>query len=443
MSLIACPSRRRRRLNSGALLAGCVLVCACVPAFAQDITYIANPPRVLAVPANRAIPGAFPPPSQCVALFGLACYTPALMRSAYNVPANADGAGQTIVIVDAFGSPTIAADLQVFDAQFGLPDPDFTIVYPTGKPTFNPRRHGDEVNWAVETSLDVQWAHAIAPKAKIVLVVASNNAGNVLNVAQRYAIDNRLGQVMSLSFGADEGAIRGGGNNTQVMQAHNNYQAAQAAGISVFASAGDGGASDGYPFANASYPASDPLVTAVGGTNLFISDAGAYESEDVWNDGDACPFGCTAGIFGATGGAPSRLFAAPPYQSLLSGMDTRTTADVGYNAGVYTGVLVYLGFLGGNNNGFYFVGGTSAGAPQWAAITALANQALGTPIGFLNPTLYAIGADPLKYSRAFNDITLGDNAFSGPGFAAGLGYDLPTGLGSPNVGELIAVLGGQ
>jgi subtilase family serine protease len=430
----------------GAISATCLTLALSGPAAAggngSDIVYTANPPHKLLMAASRSAPHAFPSPSQCVAQFGFACYTPALMRAAYNVPAGADGAGQTIVIVDAYGSPTVQQDLDTFSAAFSLPIADFRVVYPMGKPTFNPQQNHDEANWAFETSLDVQWAHAVAPAAKIVLVIAPNNGGNALNNAQRYAINNHLGQVMSLSFGADEAAINGGGNNLQLNQAHQNYRVAAAAGITVFASSGDGGASDGHSVANASYPASDPLVTAVGGTDLFMTDAGAYTGETVWNDGDNCPFGCTSGPFGATGGAVSKIFAAPSYQSALSGIAQRSTSDIAYNAGVYTGVLVYVGFLGTANNGFYFVGGTSAGAPQWAAITALANQALGHPVGFFNPTLYAIGANSAKYAAAFHDVTIGDNAFKGPGFAAQTGYDLPTGLGSPNVTNLLTVLSG-
>jgi subtilase family serine protease len=406
-----------------------------------DIVYTANPPHKQMVAGSHNAPHDFPSPSQCVAAFGLACYTPALMRSAYNVPANYDGTGQTIVIVDAYGSPTVQADLDTFSAAFGLPPADFQVIYPMGKPAFNPRQHHDESKWAFETSLDVQWAHAIAPKAKIILVVAPNNNGNSVNNAVGYAISHHLGQVMSLSFGADEALIKGRGNNLQLIQAHKNFQQAAAAGITVIASSGDGGASDGHSAANASYPASDPLVTAVGGTDLLITDAGVYAGEVVWNDGDDCPFSCTSGPFGATGGAMSKVFAAPSYQAALSGVSQRSTADVGYNAGVYTGVLVYVSFLAPADDGFYFMGGTSAGAPQWAAITALANQALGHPIGFLNPTLYAIGANPAKYAAAFQDVTQGDNAFSGPGYSAKTGYDMPTGLGSPNVANLISVLG--
>jgi subtilase family serine protease len=412
---------------------------------AQSFKYVTNPPHRFAMAAPAAKAAAFPTPSQCVAAFGLACYTPQLMHTAYNIPTGLDGTGQTIVIVDAYGSPTVRQDLQTFDAFFGLPDPVLNIIYPGGNPVFNPLQHHNEISWASETSLDVQWAHAIAPGATIDLVIAANNGGNVLNNAVRYAIDHHLGSVISLSWGSPEAVINGGGNNIQVMQAHQNFLAAKAANISVFVSSGDFGASNQYPIANAQYPASDPLVTSVGGTNLFMDDSGAYQSEDVWNDTDPslCPFGCTAGVFGATGGAPSKLFPAPAFQQALSGNAMRSTSDVGYNASVYTAVMVYIGFLGPSGNGLYFFGGTSEGSPQWAAITALANEANGAPLGYLNPSLYAIASGG-SYSSDFHDVTVGQNAwFNEPGFPAQTGYDYPTGIGSPNVANLISTLTGH
>ncbi|TAM56383.1 hypothetical protein EPN52_14855 [bacterium] len=412
---------------------------------ATPIIYQANPPRRLALASEG--PAAFPfTPSQCVQQFGVACYAPAQIRAGYDVPAALDGRGQTIVIVDAFGSPTIREDLHAFDQEFGLPDPTLNIIYPMGAPpvaaTKLDKHHSNQLGWAFETSLDVEWSHALAPSATIDLVIAPSNFGNALNVAQAYAVDNHLGSVMSLSFGSAEGMIAGRGNNLQLQQADRVYQAAQAAGMTVFASSGDSGAANGLSFANAGFPASDPLVTAVGGTNLFLSDAGTYQSENVWNDGDACPFGCSDGAFGATGGAPSVIFAAPAYQQALSHLAARTTSDVAYNASVYTSVLAYVGFFpaGSGQNGFYFFGGTSEGAPQWAAITALANQSAGHAVGFINPKLYAIGANAGKYLSAFHDITAGDNRFNGPGFPAGPGYDIPTGLGSPNVANLVGLL---
>ena len=408
---------------------------------ASSIVYSANPPHQFAF---AKAPAGLPTPSQCVATFGLACYTPQEIHTAYDVPSNLTGLGQTIVIVDAYGSPTIRQDLATFDTVFGLPDPTLNIIYPDGKPAFN-GGHGkvgqNQVGWAEETSLDVEWSHAIAPAATIDLVIAPTSYGNALNVAEQYAVSNHLGNVMSMSFGAPEAAIAGGGNNLQQQQADQIYRAAAAAGISVFASAGDNGASNGYAQANALFPASDPYVTSVGGTNLFMSDSGAYQGETVWNDSDPslCPFGCSQGIFGATGGAPSSVFTAPTYQSDLTGQTMRSTADVAYNASVYTSVLVYLGFLG-SNSGFYFFGGTSEGAPQWAAIAALADEAAGHPLGLLNPQLYQIAQNPTEYAADFHDVTVGQNGLNGPGFQATTGYDMPTGLGSPDVANLIQTL---
>jgi subtilase family serine protease len=398
--------------------------------------YVANPPTRLAVASEG--PAAIPPPSVCVRAYGLACYTPKEIRSAYDVPAAFDGTGQTIVIVDAYGSPTIQHDLQVFDKQFGLPDPKFNIIYPTGQPVLD-QSSASIRSWESETSLDVEWAHAIAPGATVDLLVAPTNQSTDLNAAEQYAVDNHLGNVMSLSFGAPEQSIPGKGNNKHLKHSDDVFAQAQEAKIAVFASAGDTGATNGLSSPVPLFPSSDPLVTAVGGTNLFISDAGAYQKETVWNDTDPslCPFGCQDGAFGATGGAPSLIFAAPSYQRMLTHQKERTTADVGYDASVYTAVLVYESFAG---PGFYFVGGTSSGSPQWAGIAALADQAAGQSLGFLNNRLYKI-AKHGGYGSAFHDVTIGQNGlFGGPGFPAAQGYDIPTGLGTPDVTNLINAL---
>jgi subtilase family serine protease len=268
-------------------------------------------------------------------------------------------------------------------------------------------------------------AHALAPAATIDLVIASNAGGNVLNLAQQYAVDNHLGNVMSLSFGIPENAVNAGANNGQIHQAEAVYAAAKAANISVVSSSGDDGATDGTASVSANFPASDPLVTAIGGTNLFITDGGAYTNETVWNDATGCPFGCTDGEFGATGGAPSVLFGATSFQS------QRATSDVAFNASVYTATMIVF------QGGLYFFGGTSEGAPAWAGIIADANQAAGHALGYINPNLYAIASNPSKYAADFHDVTVGDNAFHGAGFNATTGYDYPTGLGSPDVAHLI------
>jgi subtilase family serine protease len=377
-------------------------------------------------------PRQLPAPSACVAAFGLACYGPQDFRTAYDIPAADQGAGQTIVIVDAFGSPTIQSDLAVYDAEFNLPPAQLNIYYPTGTVT-NPLKNAVQESWAEETSLDVEQAHGLAPAATIDLVVAQNDRGNTLNLAEGFAVNNHLGNVMSMSFGAPENLIHG--NNSQQLQASKVYSAAVSQGMSVFASSGDSGASAGTSTTTSSFPASDPNVTSVGGTNLFLNDDGTYNSETTWNDAVDCPFGCTQGEFGATGGAPSILFSAPSYQSGVTGYAARTTSDVSFNASVYTATMIYLGFLGANS-GLYFFGGTSEGSPSWAAITAIADSAIGHPLGELNPLLYKIYGTS-AYANDFHDITVGNNDFNGPGYPARTGYDIPTGLGTPNVADLI------
>ncbi len=348
----------------------------------------------------------------------LICYGPSFLRKAYNFPSTLDGTGQTILIVDAFGSPTIENDLALFDAVFKIPaPPSFTILCPEdGCPVYDPSdTHHGEVGWTVETSLDVEYAHAMAPGANIVLVVASTSSGNAINAAEARAIQLYPGSIMSQSFGIPEIVVHG--NNAQLMQAEKNYAAAEQAGITVLASAGDTGATNGFGTANALFPASDPLVLAVGGTegspyttpgtatlscpagmtcpaglatvagpcssvNGFLTSPCTpvgYGGEQVWNEPFFAP-GST------TGGAPSLFFPVPSYQDGL-GLSSRTTPDVSYNAAIHGGVLVANSSVFGVPV-FFIVGGTSAGSPQWAAIIALANQAAGGPLGFLNPTIY-------------------------------------------------------
>jgi subtilase family serine protease len=425
---------------------------------------------VVQVSPNTAIPDALP---FCRASSGLTliCYTPSYLRTAYNFPSNLDGTGQTILIVDAFGSPTIVNDLAVFDQRFNLPVPNFSILCPSGGcPVYDPTdTHHDETGWAFETSLDVEYAHAMAPGARIVLVVASTSSGNAINAAEGQAIQLYPGSIMSQSFGIPEYFVHN--NNAQIKQADNNYLAAQAAGITVFASAGDFGATNGGSFANAGYPASNPLNTAVTGTegNPYIDPgtvsscaAGAtcsaglatvtgpcnsgrafgtpqctpsgYGGEQVWNEGFFNP-GAT------TGGAPSLIFSVPTFQQGLTyngaALTSRVSADVSYNAAINGGVLVFTSFLG--FNAFFFVGGTSAGSPQWAAIGALADQQAGRALGTLNPAIYKIGNNPTLYAKDFHDITVGNNQMTGSpaGFNAATGWDPATGWGTPNVANLI------
>lgn len=388
---------------------------------------------MLGVAASPSAPVALPNTAACIAQFGLACHTPAQMRAAYDIPPYLNGHGQTIVIVDAYGSPTIRTDVATFDRQFHLPRIHLNIYQPTGPIVFNPS-NPLEPRWAGETSLDVEWAHSIAPLATIDLVEATNPSFSTLDAAEAWAVQHNLGHIMSMSFGLPEGDLVGTG---VIAATHPIYQMAAQKGWTIFSSAGDTGAASFLPAATASYPASDPLVTSVGGTDLFTTASGDYVNETVWNDGVAalCPYGCAYGPFGATGGAPSLTFSTPRYQQGFQSYGYRTTADVAWNASVYTSVWVYQSFPG-VQAGYYFYGGTSEGSPSWAGVAADASQLAGRPLGPLNPILYFIGRHPALYRRDFHNITVGNNAFFGPGYAAGPGYNLPTGLGSPNVAWL-------
>jgi subtilase family serine protease len=368
------------------------------------------------------------------------CYAPTQIRKAYDIPSKLTGAGETIVIIDAFGNPNIANDLALFDATFGLPAADLNITCIGGTcPTFDPN-NGDQVNWAGEIALDTQWAHAIAPGAKIDLVISKSDADADILAAQQYVVDNNLGDVLSQSFGEGETCMASGIFAAQ----HRAFVQAKAENMTVFASAGDQGASqpdcngDGKFFLSASTPASDPLVTGVGGTHLNANfNNGAYHSETVWNNSGLNP------DFGAGGGGFSTFYTKPSYQNHANtGSAMRGVPDVTYNGDVYAGVLGVCSECNGGTPAFFIFGGTSAGSPQWAAITALADQAAGHRVGFLNPTLYTI-ATGSRYKFALNDVTSGNNSWdvSGvTGYSAGPGWDPASGLGSPDAAHLISLL---
>jgi subtilase family serine protease len=401
----------------------------------SDFEYVVNPLRVQIDSA-----GLTPNQTRC-GNFG--CYSVGPIRAAYDVPSTLDGTGQTIVIVDAFGSPTIETDLALFDKFNGLPPPpSFTILCGTGGcPTFAPNDpFHDQVGWSAETSLDVEWAHAIAPGANIVLVVASSSSGSAINVAEAKAFDLFPGSIVSQSFGVPEFAIQA--NNSQVLQAIKNYNAANAANITLIASAGDFGATNGTraTFANAGFPASFPLTTAVGGTQGLPYPFGlvngtthfTYGGEQVWNEGPP-----VLGQAVATGGAPSLFFGVPAFQSGL-GLASRAIPDVAYNAAVDGGVIVFWSAVAPTGSAFIF-GGTSAGSPQWAGIVALANQFNGgRSLGFINPALYKV-LHSASYANDFHDITVGNNQLQGTsvGFSAGAGWDDASGIGTPDVARLI------
>ena len=401
-----------------------------------------------------------------------ACYDPYQIRHAYNIDrlinAGFNGKGKTIIIVDAFQDPNIVQQLNTYDTFYGLPSlnglggaPDhslgtFTQVAPDGLTPFvlgDPNMTG----WAEEISLDVLWAHAIAPGANILLDLAKSNDDADILSATRFAVDHNLGDVISQSFGENESCM----DPTLVVQQHQVFTKATHKGITLFASSGDEGAvqptCDGLSWVKAaSTPASDPLVTAVGGTELHAADytnpaPGTYQGEIAWNEGPT--FGDFQAYFDstiATGGGFSVLYDEPSYQQgTIHGGKQRGVPDVSYNAAVLHGVLTYLN-IPGIPAGFYRFGGTSAGSPQWAAILAIADQKAGHDLGFINKALYHIGQAQKHYSVSFFDVTSGTNsafefdANNNPvtvqGFNAGPGWDATTGLGSPTTDQLVRYL---
>jgi subtilase family serine protease len=390
-----------------------------------------------------------PTDAQCRARSGVPCYSPQEMRAAYGVAslinAGFTGKGQTIVIIDSFGSPTISADLHTFDVGYGLPDPpSFQVLSPLGTVPFDPK-NSDMVNWAEETSLDVEWAHALAPGANIVLMTSPVSETEGVQgmpeflALEPYALNHHLGKIISQSWGATENTLFSSAGQQVFANFERLYQSAASQHVTVFAAAGDGGSSNvdangkTYPFPTVLFPASSPWVTTVGGTSLQADTSGNYQSETVWDN-----------TIGAGGGGISQVFKEPDYQkrylpssvqSVLKGQ--RGIPDVAYNADPNTGVPIYIGFLPQSKNGYYTFGGTSAGAPQWAGIIADANQLAGHPLGFLNTALYQLGNSNATQS-SFHDVTAGNNGLNGvPGYKATAGWDLVSGWGSPQAGTLV------
>ncbi len=315
--------------------------------------------------------------------------TPAQIKAAYHLPES--GGQGTIAIVGAYDDARIESDLNVFSRQFGLPE------CTTKNGCFEKIKLGRHLSanagWALETSLDVEWAHAIAPQAKILLIEAKTPSGANLLAAVDAARTAPDVTAISMSWGGPEFS------DETSLDAH----FASLTGATFFASSGDDGA-------GASWPAVSPNVVAVGGTTLRFTAAGSLASETAW---------------GGSGGGVSAYEKAPAYQvayGLTRAKGMRAVPDVSYDADPSSGVSVYRSSATSRKN-WYVLGGTSAGAPQWAAIKALGNSAD-------NEKFYADKAGAAGGSY-FRDIVSGKNGDCAYFCDARRRYDFVTGLGSP------------
>ena len=383
---------------------------------------------------------------------GIACNSPAQIQQAYGysglLASGVDGTGKTIVIIDAYANPYLTGpngDLALEDASFGLPNPpSFTVLQ---QPNVVPAYDGNDPNqvgWAGEETLDVEWAHVMAPGAKIILAEARSNNDADLLATTKYVIDHHIGDVISQSFGEAESCM----DPSLLAQQRALFAQAVSEGYTIFASSGDSGASQfncagTAPIVAASTPASDPNVTGVGGTTLADDVNGNYLGETAWTEGIFTTCNPPDDDINCSGGGFSTIYGRPSWQASQVKASGRGVPDVSYNAGVNGGVISVCSACAGGVPAFFLFGGTSAGSPQWAALTADADQMAGQDLGNINQRLYQLGQAPPHAAAVFHDVTTGNNTVAdlgGAGFFASKGWDPVTGLGTPNAANLLPAL---
>jgi subtilase family serine protease len=455
---------------SGALLLAGMAAAATLPGRDASATARQASPAVLISPGIVHMHGALagpPTTAYCQRHFKIGCYTASQIQRAFNLGPlyrkGITGTGETIVIVDSYGSPTVAHDLAVFDKGSGLPAPPrLTIIQPAGQ-VAPYRATGNREGWAGETDLDVEYAHAIAPGASILLVETptSENEGSTgfpaIVTAETYVLDHHLGGVISQSFSATEQSFA---RPERLLRLRGAYQLAARKGVTVLAASGDSGAADaqynGYDyflFPVTSWPGSDPLVTGVGGAQLHLNSAGQDTAvPTVWNDSDNKPtLGYITGSAEdsplATGGGLSVIFARPWYQDGVSSVvgSQRGVPDISMSGACNGGADMYQSFPG-QLAGWYPTCGTSEATPQFAGIVALTEQAAGRSLGLINPYLYSMSK---FHAPGLVDIVSGNNTVSFrqggkwhtiAGFDAGPGYDLASGVGTVNASLFVPEL---
>ncbi|MGW2250351.1 S53 family peptidase [Kitasatospora sp. NPDC001660] len=453
------PATLRRALallavGATALTAGTVSVPAVGAAAAEPSHNLAGV-HVQPASAGHHLATTRPAPlstSQCVSQIGIHCYSPLQYRNAYNLnplyQEGITGKGRTIVIVDSFGSPTIQHDLEVFDKQWGIKDTNVEVVKWGNVPVFDPK-NPDHTGWAGETTLDVEYAHAIAPDAHIVLVetgVAETEGVTGLPEmmdAEKDLIKKGVGDVISQSFGATENTFPGydKGDFKSLTDLRYAFKAAAQRNVTVLAASGDNGATDAqlngtdlYTYKVNSWPSSDPLVTSVGGTQLTLDDNGNRTAADkVWHDKS-----------GAGGGGVSGIFERPWYQAGVANVtgNHRGTPDISMSAAVDGAAWTYESY-DPTAVGWHLTGGTSEATPLFSGVVALADQAAGYRLGQINWRMYGLSLLPSDWS-GITDVKEGDNGWNGvTGYNATEGYDLASGLGTIDGTKFVHALAGR
>jgi subtilase family serine protease len=425
--------------------------------------------RTVRVRAAAAHAPPAPTSAQCRLQNGLGCYSPGQIRAAYNLgPLYArglNGRGRTIVIVDPFGSPTIGNDLAVFDRAFGLrAPPSFRVLQPVGPvPPFD-STNSAMLDKAGETTEDVEWAHAIAPAANILLVetptpeTLTGGGFPQYMAAENYVITHRLGDVISQSFSLPEQNFK---SKRTIRRLRYAFLNAFRRHISVLAATNDTGVTGFIPGPVGAYthrvvywPASDPLVTGVGGTRVQLNASGRRTSPDTaWND----TFNSAVSEFffkvpapwpWAGGGGVSTIFGRPQYQNGVQRVvgDKRGLPDVSLSGAISSGIVIYES-LPGKPGVWGPTGGTSGATPMFAGLVAIADQLAKKRLGLINPSLYQLER---QRGPGIVDVTRGNNNVVFPatrtkhiavrGYAAKRGYDLATGVGTVNAARLVPEL---
>jgi subtilase family serine protease len=417
-------------------------------------------------PATPTAPSRGPAPAppataSCQASYGLACYSPRQIQRAYDLPSlyarGLDGRGRTIVIVDSFGSPTIRHDLRVFDSAFGLPGPpSLRVLQPVGAvPRYDPHNQ-DMVDAAGETTTDVEAAHAIAPGASIVLAetpVAETLTGGGFPqfvAAENYVITHNLGDVISQSFGIPEQNFP---SRAALLKLRSAFLSARRHDVTVLAATNDfgvtGPAKAGGMFRTqpvVDWPASDPLVTAVGGTTLHLTGRGRRVSPDsAWNESrSAAVARYTGALPWASSGGVSAIFSRPAYQDAVRAVvgDRRGVPDVALSASFSGASLTFESFTGSPGT-WKPAAGTSVATPYFAGIAAIADQATHTRLGLLNPVLYRLedshAPGIVAVTKGGNTVSFrqGGKTVTVSGYRAGPGYSLVTGVGTIDAARFV------